>query len=932
MTKREKLHKKLYQDFCDRSKEANIKGKNTDCRQKSFQEHSRRKYRKDDKLPLDCVFDLVIGEDHYTAFQVFSAAKAASECFKKKSNTKSYQSFPLWTIHPINILHGIVAEHMLKKDDNHSLFICRGHFVRVNNNDPHHSDHKNYAYCILPSCPDVYKVDDSTWTAPEDLKTTIIQCLRDKTIPQDLKTAVWICAFVAAMMTIDSRLVGSTDFQFIRLHPVAGPVMREFMLSFRQWNAEITNIKETKGILFIFLYSYRFAHQIWENLSPKISSQSIKRSYPAFASQLQALQNKVVRIITPGETEISPGKSLVDAFAQDIMDIGLGKTFLGIPSTVLPSPTPYSTKKYFDETIRKPIFRDSSSDPSINPGSAFAEIAVGMAFSELVRWAGTWPMSHNGSVADAQKSAGDDGRLTAVELKSMRLYVRSILVESEDAYMCPRWLIDGVDTRKTLATTVAPKLLVEYFSKEIDFFSRQSLDREYFNSSVNTTTDPLKPTTSFDINGVDFQFEIIIAVCVNRQTILLIFGRVCVSQELILSQSELNSAIFKIQQFGIPAIPQDQSLCNYGPPAIFKCSSGTGGGYHIDSISITGVIFTNVGDPNVTIQLDFPQVTSIYLSNTLVRNTSINFLDYVKNLPFLSKFYTGVNTLVNVPNDFLSTMPNMRILELHQISNIPRGILNHPGLTLLSLGATALKQLFKRWKSAKVTVKLNSSTCTALVLTGGADKIFVQVFSNNLLNVPWDIFNNTRPSLPIVLTDNDNLVGTVPESMCRFKLKIQNTSITSVPSCFWCYPALDQVFVTSLERPPNFICPVTFDNQTIVTRAGEGLVTGSDLGWGFKTSEYTLLPIIPNQSLKIQIPNFGSYLLAQPKVLSVNLSTNANTSYNLNVLEAVGLNSSLPCNILSISSVSITCNTSNIPDPGKYPTVTSGIVNDNNNN
>ncbi|EGG22057.1 hypothetical protein DFA_01947 [Cavenderia fasciculata] len=571
-------------------------------------------------------------------------------------------------------------------------------------------------------------------------------------------------------------------------------------------------------------------------------------------------------------------------------------------------------------------------------------------------------------------------------------------------------------------------------------------------------------------------------------SIILIFIRVCTSQQSILSKPELDSAIFVIQQFGIPSIPQDQSLCNYGSSPIFKCSnSGTGGSYHIDSITISGITFTNVGNPNTSIQLDFPQINSIYLSHTSVRNNSINFLDYVKNLSSLVTFYTSAISLVNVPDDFLSMLPNMRNLVLHRISNnIPKGLFNHTGLTQLSLGAVYLttagvnestvnlpslaslslnfsprapetisitpetmpnlKYLsINSGTSSKTTVKLNSTTVFGLFLTGGRDKHFdvqivhpevlgdiylsgaltswtpkdmkyypnlvslnfqgvdfseypitksyppnlatfsivysnlttipniplpltisiFQAFTNNFTSFPWDIFNNVKTSNPIVLSENVNLIGTVPESMCRFKLKIQNTSITSVPSCFWCYQALDQVFLTSLERPPNFICPVTFDNQVIATRAGQALVYGSNLGWGFKTSEYTLTPITPNSVLQIQIQNFGSYYLSQPKALSLNLSNNAQTSYNINVIEAgivvspsnnnftytqqpshlqlrflfsslnpnlkhqVQLNYSLSCTTILLASYSITCN-SIIPEP-EYPTVTSGIVNNNNN-
>ncbi|EGG22054.1 hypothetical protein DFA_01943 [Cavenderia fasciculata] len=497
-----------------------------------------------------------------------------------------------------------------------------------------------------------------------------------------------------------------------------------------------------------------------------------------------------------------------------------------------------------------------------------------------------------------------------------------------------------------------------------------------------------------------------------------------------LSQLELDSAIFIIKQYGIE-IPQNQSLCNYGSPIVFECiNSSSDNTHHINKITITGNNFIDVGTPNVNQVFDFPRLDSFYLTKSVTKNYSINILEYFKNAPSIKSFYiNGPQT--TVPNEFFSIMTNLttiQFLTLQSLPNVATVIVNIPTCEFLydlnisnpeTLTTLYMSGPLTTWfpKDFKLYQKLASLSFNginfttenpiidyppnlfSLAITNTNMTTFPQIplpktlgstqlFSNNFTTFPWDLFQDSKQISPIDVSENRILAGTVPESMCKFKLKIQNTSITSVPSCFWCYQWTIQ---TSLLQPPNFICPVTFDNQTIVTRNGQALVYGSNLGYGIQTINYTLTLIIPNSVLNMKIPSFAPFKTSQPQVLSVNLSTNANTSYNLNVIEAgvdilninnvdnftytqqpsnlqikilfaslnpnlqhqVGLNSSLPCNIVSITTNYIICNTSIIPDPGsynitisnqyyqsfylfnfipKYPTVTAGIINDNNNN
>ncbi|EGG16097.1 hypothetical protein DFA_09769 [Cavenderia fasciculata] len=148
---------------------------------------------------------------------------------------------------------------------------------------------------------------------------------------------------------------------------------------------------------------------------------------------------------------------------------------------------------------------------------------------------------------------------------------------------------------------------------------------------------------------------------------LFIFVGQTFSSEL-LSDDELNSAIFLIRQYGVP-LPQDQSLCN---GINFTCA-GTGTDYHI---SIIG--FQDVGELNNSItDFYFPSVGNFYLelatNSTPVKDQSKSLLSFMRNLSQLA-IMRIINdpTIVTVPIDFGSGImfPLLSVVELRFTPNL----------------------------------------------------------------------------------------------------------------------------------------------------------------------------------------------------------------------------------------------------------------------
>ncbi|EGG20713.1 hypothetical protein DFA_00574 [Cavenderia fasciculata] len=128
---------------------------------------------------------------------------------------------------------------------------------------------------------------------------------------------------------------------------------------------------------------------------------------------------------------------------------------------------------------------------------------------------------------------------------------------------------------------------------------------------------------------------------------------------------------------------------------------------------------------------------------------------------------------------------------------------------------------------------------------------------NSNLNgqVPWGIFAN-KSNFELNLQESEGIVGSVSESFCSNKLFIQNSGISSVPDCFWCYVFNPSIFQTSLTISPTFSCNITFETMDLVTNNGITQLNGNNIGFGNSGPSYMLTSIIGNKKLDLMISPF----------------------------------------------------------------------------
>ncbi|EGG24656.1 EGF-like protein [Cavenderia fasciculata] len=147
------------------------------------------------------------------------------------------------------------------------------------------------------------------------------------------------------------------------------------------------------------------------------------------------------------------------------------------------------------------------------------------------------------------------------------------------------------------------------------------------------------------------------------------------------------------------------------------------------------------------------------------------------------------------------------------------------------------------------------------------------------------IFSNNNGG---VLSFENNLGLDQPLSnnnYCKHQLYIRNTSIPSVPPCFWCYKEYRTtgfvVFETDLSLPSGFTCPYNLNVPMLVTSNKTVNFTGSNVGWGrVQTPNYTLTSIIPNNQMvavfdqAYQYPTLFPFKLApfvSPPLVNINV-------------------------------------------------------------
>ncbi|EGG22844.1 hypothetical protein DFA_04974 [Cavenderia fasciculata] len=161
------------------------------------------------------------------------------------------------------------------------------------------------------------------------------------------------------------------------------------------------------------------------------------------------------------------------------------------------------------------------------------------------------------------------------------------------------------------------------------------------------------------------------------------------------------------------------------------------------------------------------------------------------------------------------------------------------------------------------------------------NRIVTADFKGNLIagTIPVSMLSNKPPQLNLDVSYNQNLGGVLPEEFCGIaSLTIINTSISAIPSCYWCFASNSARLITNLLPPANFQCNVTLDSTNVYSTQGLFTITGNNLGWGENVKNF-VRAIEPNKQLifKMQV-NLGPQ-----QNLTINLVEPPKPGYSIKV-------------------------------------------------
>ncbi|EGG16017.1 hypothetical protein DFA_09689 [Cavenderia fasciculata] len=244
------------------------------------------------------------------------------------------------------------------------------------------------------------------------------------------------------------------------------------------------------------------------------------------------------------------------------------------------------------------------------------------------------------------------------------------------------------------------------------------------------------------------------------------------------------------------------------------------------------------------------------LNNPLlvIQLTQSNIL--LKNLNTLVLSFSKPSSLFVYESSF----PNLKSLSLDAV-NIPApmpvvinsSVLSDFSITLAGANTSINPSDLGQYRS----LTLFRATSIIQDLSGftsiSSSLVQYNVANNNLATFPYEIFSGTR-TLAFDAYNNYQLSSPIPPQFCTNKIDIRNTSITSVPDCFWCYPS---AMKSDLVAPPGFGCKPTLNTTGVLPSLG-GFVTliGSNLGWA--EGNPNLSTLIPNSKILYRYLTIGS--------------------------------------------------------------------------
>ncbi|EGG14550.1 hypothetical protein DFA_12326 [Cavenderia fasciculata] len=168
-------------------------------------------------------------------------------------------------------------------------------------------------------------------------------------------------------------------------------------------------------------------------------------------------------------------------------------------------------------------------------------------------------------------------------------------------------------------------------------------------------------------------------------------------------------------------------------------------------------------------------------------------------------------------------------------------------------------------------------------------------FDSNLTGTVPSNFLSNNPQLSwLDLEDNQLLQGSFGEESCYLeRLDIRNTSISSVPDCWWCYYdyTINHYLRTDLTKPSTINCPEPQldTNSTNVISANQRVtVTGRNIGWGYGLD---LTVIDANRKLYADLKSMNIHIpLGETQNVTIQFSAKWNRTVTVRNIEFSVLN------------------------------------------
>ncbi|EGG18172.1 hypothetical protein DFA_06839 [Cavenderia fasciculata] len=257
-------------------------------------------------------------------------------------------------------------------------------------------------------------------------------------------------------------------------------------------------------------------------------------------------------------------------------------------------------------------------------------------------------------------------------------------------------------------------------------------------------------------------------------------------------------------------------------------------------------------------QFIFPEVTSIFIGGgaPATRNPGINPLDYFNSTypKCTSLVFWNDNRVTEIPVYFNQAFPNLKTFQ-QQFPNLQN-------LTILSLSISPNQVLTIQVDSPLISLShtkiysdsdptdddIYSDNWNSGEPSGGfINPIFS--YPNSIKSLQGLYFNNnfsgTIPSNFFAMNPNIRefavaynpfIQGIIGEESCHVNiLSITNTSISSVPDCWWCFydGIKNKNFATSLTKPSSIDCPGPQLKSTELFSVNQSVtIVGNNIGWG----------------------------------------------------------------------------------------------------